>query len=181
MPPFSLPSLAYNPVALGAFDTVETYPRAMVTAGAVTTANQMYIAKVRFPRALTVSAMLIYVTVTGNNVDLGIYDCATAGLHDASSTLRWLGSTGSTAVGAANAVQSIALTASVNVVTGKDYWLALAADNATPAFGRIGPVGLFMTYDLRTGTKATSFPLPTTTVTTFGNGSNTPWLAAVGS
>lgn len=179
--PNQIPQLSRGYVSGGAFDTVDAFPRSMVTAGAVTTANQAYFVKIRFPRALRVSALLIYVTVQANNVDVGLYDCETVGLHDTSSTLRWLASSGSTAVGAANAVQSLALTAPVTVIPNKDYWLALAADNATPAFGRIGPVAAFMTYDLRTATKATSFPLPTTTVTTFGSGSNTPWIAAVGS
>jgi hypothetical protein len=160
------------------FDGAETFDRRIATGVAPLTANQMYVAKVRFPRVMTIANMLAYIGTQSGNLDMGIFDCAVAGPHTTASVLRWLASTGSVAAGAGGAVQVAALTAPLTVRPDKDYWLAIAADNATVTFARIGPIAAMMTYDLRTGTKATSFPLPTTTVTTFGSGSNTPWVGA---
>lgn len=180
MPPNQIPQISQGYVSGAGFDTVDAFPRVMVAAGAALTANQAYFVKVRFPRALRITAMLVYVTTQSGNIDVGLYDCATVGLHDTSSTLRWLASSGATAVGAANAMQSIALTAAVTVTPNKDYWLAIAVDN-TSALARMPAVAAFCVYDLKTAQKATSYPLPTTTITTLGSGSLTPWIAAVGS
>ena len=155
------------------FDFVETFPAGLFNALTVLSANAAYLTLVRVARPIVVTQITYGLGTASGNVDLGIYDSA-----DGGTTLTRLGSTGSTAATGTNTTQTIALTAAVTLVPGKDYWLAFAVDNATltpyrganqtaPSIGGIG---------VRSVAKATAFPLPTSI--TGHSGGSTVWMLA---
>lgn len=82
-----------------------------------------YLSAFTVDRVTRVSSSALSVATQAGNVDLGIYD----------DTGARLGSTGSTAVGAAGR-QPIALTATVTLRPGVKYWAAIQGNNAAAAF-----------------------------------------------
>lgn len=177
MPPNALPSLPVQQVSAGfALDNPESMLAELVSGTAASpVANQAYFARVRFPKQMLITAMKYGCASASGNVDMGIYDSA-----DGGANLNRLASTGSTACAGTNAIQQVNLTASLMVYPGKDYWLAIAFDNATVTVAR-NSINSFVTLSENyRGIKATSFPLPTT-IATLTATSSMVWCRTVGS
>ena len=176
MPVTQIPQLAQTAYAAGAFDNPDSMPPAVVSGtAAALTANQAYVAKVRFPRALRVTGLKYGVASASGNVGVGLYDST-----DSGTTLNRLASSGSTAVAGTNAVQSVSFTAAVNVTPNKDYWLAIAMDNAVATVSR-GAINSIITFDeVKYAVKATSFPLPSS-ISSPTAASTAVWSKTIGS
>lgn len=124
------------------------------SSGAAGVANSGYFARVRVGRPLPITRMSCWVGTASGNVDLGIY-------QSDGTTLTRIASTGPTAVAGTNTTQTIVLTSAVTLAPGVDYYLAIAADNATATFARhVGnnPMAALENWQI---TAATVFPLPT--------------------
>lgn len=178
MPPFNLPSLNSQPVATGNwdFDNSESMPSAIVSGtAAALTANQAYVAKVRFSKPLRLTGVKYGVASASGNVDVGLYT-----LNANGTDLDRQASSGSTAVAGTNAIQTVNFTSAVNVIPGRDYWLAIAIDNAVATVSR-GAINSIITLDeIRYGVKATSFPLPSSIAAPTA-ASTAVWMKTVGS
>lgn len=158
------------PAGTGQFDYVSTVDGAGVGSLAVTVANQANLALVRVAKPKSVTALTVLIGTSSGNLDVGIYS------WDGTTATR-LGSSGSTAVGTASTTQTVALTATVVLSPGTNYFFALACDNATATFGRLGSGdGDLGAYGSRSLLKTSSFPLPATITTPSGN-FFTPWIA----
>lgn len=115
-------------------------------------ANTAYLMAFSVSAPVVVTQARIMCAVSSGNVDVGVYD--TAGTR--------LGSTGSTAVGAANVAQTINLTAPVTLVPGRRYFAAIVADNATVTFFGVTATSAVQFALSLTATAGASFPLPAT-------------------
>lgn len=175
-----IPNLFPSYQAGGVFPIYDAFPRVMVASGAAITANQEYCIKMRFPIVDRITALEIYVTTQSGNVTLGIRDCVDLPVHTTASTLDLRATTADTAMGAANAVQRINLATPLGVRPNKDYWLTLISNN-TGSLGRMPAIALFMQYNLMACQKAIGSYTLGSSVATWGSGSLTPWIAAVGS
>lgn len=146
-------------VALG---VIEPFPAYLFGTAAVAVLNAAFFYKFRVEADVTVSTIQVEVgtAVPTGNIDVGIYDSADAGV-----TLTRLRSSGSTAISASAGVKAIALSASLALVTGKDYWMALAVDNATDTLNRYAGRAPLMFAQKRAMTKTSSFPLPSSATT----------------
>lgn len=139
------------------FPWVETVPAYAVLGSSAPGANFLLVHRItRLSEPLGVSQVKLEVATQNGNVDVGVYSSD-------GSTLTKLGSSGSTAVGSANAVQTIALSASITLQPGVDYYLALIVDG-TAAFARSNgfthaSIGAADNMSL---TKSVTFPLPST-------------------
>ena len=157
------------PAGTDQFDHVQTIEPVGV-AVATTNANQANLVLVRVAKPKSVTSLTILIGVSSGNVDVGIYS------WDGTTATR-LSSSGTTAVGTLNTTQTIALGATVVLVPGVNYFFALAPDNATASFGRMGSAdGDAGAYGSRSVLKASSFPLPSTLTSLSGN-FFTPWIA----
>lgn len=177
MPSNQLPSLVVQQQSVGlTLDNPESM-LAMLVSGTVAApiANQAYFARARFPKAMLITAMKYGVGAASGNVDMGIYDST-----DGGANLNRLASTGSTAVAGASAVQQINLTAALRVYPDKDYWIAIAFDNAVATVARNSVNSFVCLNENVAGIKATSFPLPTT-IATITATSTMIWFRTVGS
>lgn len=155
------------------FDIIEPVDaRCFAGAVAVATANLAYLSRFRLSKAATISAVSYFVGTASGNVDVGVYE------FDGTNYVR-LGSSGSTAASGSSAVQTINLTASVNLRPGKDYWLALAADNGTITILRQGGT-VVLAFGNRTLFKSSlsPFALPATISSPSTTSTTVPWLAA---
>jgi hypothetical protein len=124
------------------------------------TANRAYFVKftVDYPR--TIGAITLYISVaTSGNVDVGVY-------QGNATLLTRLASSGSTPTGPINTAQKIALSSTITVVPGVNYYLALAADNATVSVGRFNGGGNQMSGmdDMALAKDSAAFPLPASVV-----------------
>lgn len=149
-------------------------PAASSTGVAWPTANAAVFARVRVGAPLRVTRMHTFIGAASGNVDLGLYRS-----DDGGTTLTRIASTGSTAASGTNAEQVIALTAAVTLVPGIDYYLAMAADNATVTVARQTiSSGMAVLGNHYVG-KASSFPLPTTVSSLGGlTGAYVPFMGA---
>lgn len=138
------------------------------------TQNGAFLIRFRLARAATFTKMGYYVGAAAGNVDLGLYTGNTA-----EDTFTRIASTGTTAAAGTNAVQEIALTASITLQAGIDYWAAFATDSATVTLARLNS-GLtnLVGNGNKVITKATSFVLPTSIATPSAT-SITPYLVLV--
>ena len=154
---------------------VETCQPADGSVGSATlTASTAYLIRVRVARALTVSNIEIYVGGTSaGNVDAGIYSV------DATYT-TWtrMASAGSTAMGTANAIQTLALSGSVTLQPGVDYYLAFVTDSATAALLRNAGVGAVVCAHNRAVQKPSTFPLPASLTSVARSSGTVPWVLA---
>lgn len=141
---------------------IETYDSQFIASGLAMGANTGFFHAVPIRQTrLLIAKFRIFVVATGNNVDVGLYRLD-------GTNLVLLTSSGSTVVGGNNTVQAIDPLAVAYVEPGVQYYLGMAADNATPTFGRktsahaaisaMGPV-------VRHGSKASSFPLASNAAT----------------
>lgn len=153
---------------------VETCPYYAVASSTAPGANFLVCFRVRVAKPTPLSAITAYVATQNGNVDVGVY-------QSDGTTLTKIASSGSTAVGAAGAPQTIALTAGVSLQPGIDYYLAAIVDG-TASLGRAAAlvaaaVGL---VDKQAVTKAQTFPLPATaTLASLSSGlSSVFWLHA---
>lgn len=153
-------------------DFIETYNATTASTAGAVVANDANFQRVRVAKPIAVTTMAYLVGTASGNVDLGIYDSS-----DGGTTLTRLASTGSTAASGSTAIQAIALTASLVLVPGKDYWLAFAADNATITAVRVGPTAAYIARKQRSFLKASSFPLPAS-VASLSGGIRFFWLEA---
>lgn len=103
---------------------VESYDGRLLTTNGLLTQNAAHLVNVRVGKPLPVTTAEFYVTVQNGNINAGLFS------FDGTNFVL-LASTGSTAVGAANAVQSVALTTGYTLQPGVDYWVALATDSAS--------------------------------------------------
>lgn len=116
-------------------------------------ANQVILAAFTVPHTVRVTNGWVEVGTQSGNLDVGIYD-------DAGTRL---GSSGTTAMGAAGTRQSLTLTTSVLLNPGRKYYAAIAVDNAVSALrgyvvaGTAG--GLPMVENAATRVNST-YPLP---------------------
>jgi hypothetical protein len=152
---------------------VETCPHWAVTTASGAGANFPLFYRVRVAKAIAVSSIAFYVATQNGNADVGIY-------QSNGTTLTKIASSGSTAVGVAVAVQSIALTAAVTLQPGVDYYLALSLDS-TASIGRAASMvsAPVAAADATALTKAAAFPLPaSTTLASLSGVSNVYWLRA---
>lgn len=150
----------------GQFDAVESYPLAAGGTAATLAANTAYLAKVRVSRPVRITQMSYLVGTASGNVDLGVY-------QSNGTTLTRMGSTGSTAAAGSSVIQTIALTATVWINPGVDYYLGIAPDNGTVSIGRVTPNSVVTTLGRRAVSIATSFPLPATITLSSTAGSST--------
>lgn len=112
---------------------VESYDGRTLTTNGTLTQNAAHLVNFRVDSALPVTTAEFYVTVQHGNINAGLFS------FDGTNYVL-LASTGSTAAGAANAVQSVALTAGYTLQPGIDYWLALATDSASFACLRLAAI-----------------------------------------
>lgn len=125
--------------------------------------NIAYYTRFRVARPIKIAKIRYYVGTTQHgNVDVGIFSLV-------GSALTLLGSSGSTAQGSTSAVQTVNLTAAVTLVPGVDYCSAIVSDSATATSGRIAGVAAILQTDNSVFTKASQFPLATTTTAGIGN------------
>lgn len=150
------PSIGSVPPGGDQFPFVETIPFSVVSGNAAPGANFPAFYRKRVAKAITVSNITIYVATQVGNIDVGIY-------QSDGTTLTKIASSGSTAVGSASAKQVVALTASVSLVPGVDYYFAVVADN-TSSIGRTAALisTAIGAVDNMALTKALAFPLPAT-------------------
>jgi hypothetical protein len=173
MPPRQIPQLSQGYVSGDGFDFAESCNKRQVSTPAGVVGNSIYLAKVRFPRALRITTMSWYVGVAAGTIDAGLYDSADAGVN-----LSRVGSTGNIAVAGASLVQSAALTAPVVVSPGKDYWIAIQASTGTTlTLGRFGTQAGLLFDQLETAIFATTTGLPTT-ITGHSTTTNVVWVRA---
>ena len=142
------------------------------------TADSVYLTRVRVKAAITVSTMHVYIGAALGNVDLGIYTGTRTG------TLTRIASTGSTAAAGSSALQSIALTASVTLTPGTDYWFAFGSTSGSTTLTvarSASVIDLVLVTDAlaKTAIKAAAWSsgLPTT-IASLSATSNVVWVAA---
>lgn len=155
--------IAYPPPGGGQFPYIRPFPASAFTAAVATypTANLACFYRIRAEKAITISTISFFVGTASGNADVGIYTST-----DGGTTLDRQRSSGSTAVAGSSAWQDVALTSSIALVPGVDYWIAIAADNTTFTTYRVGVQAPAMLRNNAGLAKATSFPLPSS-VTSF--------------
>lgn len=144
-------------------------PRVIAAVSALV-ANTMYGVRVTVPYSGTLHDLAVYVAVSSGNVDIGVMDTT-------ATTRNVLYTKGTTVCPAANGWRIIG-DPNIAVTRGDQLDLLFSADNATATFGRLattGPQQMSMPtafwpsplggVNTLFWTKATSFPLPTPTVT----------------
>lgn len=131
---------------------------AVFTGAGALTANAAYLHKFRVSKSVTISAIKVMCSAnaSGFNGDAGIFT-----LVGGTYTLQR--SSGSTAVAAATTGElTFALSAPLTLQSGTDYWMAFAADSATPTFVRIVPASSARLISLATNiAKTATMPLAT--------------------
>lgn len=163
--------------AVDPFPWSETFDAGANSSGAAIGANAgIFVMLPLRATALAVVKARIWIDTTGNNCDVGFYSSD-------DTTLTLLTSTGSTVVGSAGAQLIAFLSALQTQQPGLRYWVGLAADNATPKFGRqlLGYSGALGAGPLvQAGSKAASFPLATNAATVTISGlsavNSRPWI-----
>lgn len=130
---------------------VQAYP----AVGAWPGANTAILVKVRVAKPVRVASIVVGIGTASGNVDAGIYD------SDGTTWTR-RASSGSTAAAGTNAMQTLAMTTPIWLTPGKDWWIAVAADNTTVTMPRAA-LNSFLSADAQQNiAKVTSFPLPAT-------------------
>lgn len=119
------------PPGLDQMDFIEPFPSSGGASASALTANTAYMARFRAKKAITISQAYVHAATSSGNVDVGFYSSS-----DGGATLTRLASSGSTACPATNTTSAIALSASINLLPGVDYWWVFAADNVTATFLR---------------------------------------------
>lgn len=141
------------------FDYAATGPvQAFPAVAAWPSANNATLTKVRVSRPVLVSSIVVGIGTSSGNIDAGIYDLV-------GTTWTRRASAGSTAAAGTNALQTLAMTAPVWLTPGKDWWIAVVADNTTITLARAAfpsSIGLDSNQNF---SKGSSFPLPATIVT----------------
>lgn len=121
------------PVGGDQLDYWESYSILETTGSAGSpTANFAYMRLVRVATPKTIPAIEVYVQTQAGNLDVGIYDFDGA-------NYRRLAASGTVAVAAGGAFQSVALSAPYVVTPGKNYWVAFQASDGGSSFWRIAP------------------------------------------
>lgn len=123
---------------------------------AAATANRAHLYRIpKLAVAKTITKLSVFIGGASGNLDLGIYTTTDF------ATFTRLGSSGSTAVAGTNAVQTVS-GLSLAVPANVAWFLAVAADNATATFARLGSTSdvALKNYPTRAFYKASSFPLP---------------------
>lgn len=145
------------------------------TAGGIT-ANTAYFSRVLLHEPMTVYRANYALGATGGafNIDIGIY-------YSDGTTLRRLGSTGSLALGAINAVSPAIFPALFNLYPGFDYYIGLACTSSTPLFYKFIGTQLLTFVRNQVIGFPTSFPLPATLPIASGAiTTNQPWVLVEG-
>lgn len=151
------------------FETVSSVGQLM-TAGSLT-ANTAYLTRVRIHEPMPVARADYALAITGAfNVDIGIY-------YSDGTTLRRLTSSGSYALGGANAVGTAVFTATAHVYPSFDYYVGLVCDSATPTFYKFVGNAFITAFWEQTLAFASAFPLPSTlTIASATVTGNQPWV-----
>ena len=121
-------------------------------------ANFLVCYLVRTARVVAISSISVWIHAnpSGGNFDVGVF-------QSDGTTLTQLASSGSTVAGSATTVQTVALTATVYLHPGIDYYYALITDNGTVTFGRASMIGAGIgAVEKQSVVKSQTFPLPTT-------------------
>lgn len=138
---------------------VENIPIDQVTLSAVQGGGSIFIAPLPILSVPLVAAVArVYVGITGDNLDIGVYSSD-------GTTLTLITSTGSTAVGASTTIQSVNLLAPFTLQPGVSYFTGFGVSATTGSIGigaamsnvvisAAGPVAEY-------GRKASGFPIAT--------------------
>lgn len=167
-----------NPSAVNPNPYVETFPPTMLQAGGAILANQLWLFDVDIiNNPIALAKFRIWIVLQSGNVDVGLFSSD-------GTTATLVGSSGSTAVGAAGE-QVITLATPPVQRPGIQHYLGICPDNVTATFGRmtssaynmgkVGPVfaNVSRTSSFPLATNATSFALADLVA-----GSNRFWLRA---
>ena len=106
--------------------------------GAAVSADGAYLVWFRVDFPFRATAMEYLCSTASGNVDLGIFSTADF------SAFTLLGSTGATAAAGSNAMQSINLSAAVDLAPGIDYYAAIVGPSGSLQIGRIAPFAAAM-------------------------------------
>ncbi len=161
-----------QPSSNAQLDFIQSAPLGTENGAAVyTSANLAILTRFRVAKAMTITTMTCFVQTASGSLDMGIYTSVDF------TTYSRLGSTGSTLAAGSSVNQAVALTASVTLQPGVDYFLAFASDNTTLSIGRLVTVAAIGGYKNQNLSKAASFPLPST-ISSPGQQAYVPWVAA---